>query len=109
MTVAVDEFIDQYVALWHEPDPARRRAAVEQVWTSDADHLTQNLEAHGTDEITERVAKAYERFVSGGDYSFRPRGDAQSHHDTITFHWEMVDTAGVIAGAGLDVFLLAPD
>ena len=103
------DFVDRYVAVWHEPDPDRRRAAVEAIWSPDAIHLTETIEARGTDEITARVGRAYDKFVKDGEYTFRSRGDVHAHHDTITFHWEMVDTAGTLAGAGLDVFLLDPD
>src|SRR5205823_3680571 len=110
LTLMTEDLIARYVAMWHETDPDRRRAAVEELFTPDAEHFTATLEARGYDEITARVSGAYERFVAPGQYRFRSADDVQSHHDTVTFHWEMVDvTDGSVAGAGLDVFLLNGD
>jgi hypothetical protein len=102
----LDAFIDRYVAVWHEPDPQARRSAVEALWTADAEHYTATIEARGHDQITARVAEAYERFVQPGTYRFRSAGDQTGHHRTAAFHWEMVATAdGELAGRGLDVFV----
>jgi hypothetical protein len=36
-----NEIADRYVALWNEPDPDARRAAVAQLWTEDGAHILQ--------------------------------------------------------------------
>jgi uncharacterized protein len=109
-SLELDQFVDRYVAMWHEADPIERRRTVERLWAADAMNCTPTLLARGHDEITARVASAHERFVATGEYRFRPRGEATGHHDSVCLEWEMVGVAdGVVAGGGLDFFLLAPD
>lgn len=118
---------DRYVAVWNEPDPERRRAAVRELWSPDARHVLQPpeeirrvaaglgfdrtvLEARGHDALEVRVARAYDEFVASGGYLFRSRGDADRLHDVVKFHWEMVSRAGGdVAGVGLEILLLGPD
>ncbi len=110
ITLPLDQLIDRYLAVWHEPDPAARRLAVEELWAPDGLNATSTLMARGYDEIAARVTSAYERFVAIGEYRFRPRGAAAAHHDSVCFEWEMVGVAdGAVAGGGLDFFLLAAD
>ncbi|HEV7731204.1 MAG TPA: hypothetical protein VGR62_03535 [Candidatus Binatia bacterium] len=104
------DFIDRYIAIWHEPDAARRRQLVAALWTEDAAHFTRNIAVHGHDEITARVGRAYTEFVGSGGYRFRPRGPAEEHHAGVRFAWEMVPAAGgAAAGAGTTFLALADD
>ncbi|MGI5183835.1 hypothetical protein ACQEVZ_47035 [Dactylosporangium sp. CA-152071] len=123
----LQQLIDRYVAVWGEPDPARRRAAVRDLWTGDAVHVLQAplemrqaaaglgfgrlaLEARGHDALESRVSRAYEEFVAPGGYVFRARGDADRLHDVVKFHWEMVPAGGgAPAGVGLEILVLSPD
>jgi hypothetical protein len=75
------EFMDRYLAVWHESDATRRSHAVEQIWTSDAEHYTATIEARGFEQITARVAGAYEKWVAPGQYRFRAGSAVDSHHD----------------------------
>jgi hypothetical protein len=109
-SIELQQFVDRYIAVWHEADPGERRRGVEQLWSPDALHCTPTLLALGHDEITARVAGAYERFVAPGEYRFRARDEATTHHDSVCLEWEMVGLAyGAVAAGGLDFFLLAPD
>ena len=115
----------RYAAVWNQPDPAQRRAAVAELWTDDAVHLLEPPEeardaaralainpvfaARGHAELTARVARAYEEWVERGGFSFRPRGDAARVADLVKFHWEMVTPDAEAVAAGLEVVLLAAD
>jgi hypothetical protein len=117
--------VNSYVAVWCEPDPAKRRLAVEQLWTEDAAHLLQPpqeardaaaalvinpiFEARGHTELEARVARAYEMWVAPGEYSFRPKGNEARVGDAVKFNWEMITTDGEMAAVGLELVLLAPD
>jgi hypothetical protein len=66
-------------------------------------------EARGHDELEARVARAYDDFVSPGEYPFRPGGVAWRHAEIVVMTWEMVAGDGAVAGGGRDVLVLDPD
>lgn len=121
------DLTDRYAAVWGEPDPERRRAAIRELWSADAVHVLQPpqemrqraeglgfdrlvLEAGGHDALEVRVTRAYEEFVAPGTFVFRSRGDADRLHDVVKFHWEMVPRAGGdVAAVGLEILILGPD
>jgi V8-like Glu-specific endopeptidase len=118
---------DRYVALWNEPDPQRRRAAVKELWTEDGAHLLQPpqeareiagrsgigltavFEARGHNALVERAASAHEEWVARGGMTFRRRDDVERVADAVKFHWEAVGADGQVAGVGLELLLLGPD
>jgi hypothetical protein len=117
---------DRYVAVWNEPDPTRRRAAVEQLWSEDASHTLQppqeiraaadalgvavDLEARGYAALEDRVTKSHAEFVEQGGFVFRPAGDAARLRDMVKLRWEMVPRAGGdVVATGLQILLLDPD
>lgn len=117
----------RYIAVWTEPDAARRRSALEALWAAGGRHVLQppqeirdaaarlgfdhsTLEAQGYDAIETRVQRSYDEFVAGGKYTFRPAGDAVRLDGTVLFRWEMVDLAdGAVVGGGREVLVLAGD
>jgi hypothetical protein len=117
----------RYVALWTEPDPDRRRAAIRALWSEGCAHILQapeeilklaanvgftsaSLTARGYDSLEVRVSRAYEEFVAPGEYTFRPFGTAQRLEDIVKLRWEMVPVAGgEPAGIGLDILILDDD
>lgn len=123
----LNRLTDRYVAVWNEPDPERRRAAIRDLWAPDAVHVLQPpeemrktaeelgfgravLEARGHHALEHRVTRAHEEFVAPGTFVFRSRGDADRLHDIVKFRWEMAPRdGGEIAGVGLEVLLLGPD
>jgi hypothetical protein len=118
---------NRYVAVWNEPDPARRRAAIRELWSADATHVLQPpdqmrtaaaglgfdrlvLQARGHDALEARVTRSHQEFVAPGRFVFRSRGDADRLHDVVKFHWEMAHRdGGAVAGVGLEILLLGPD
>ena len=122
----LEDLVESYVAVWNEPDPERRRAAVRELWAPDAVHVLQPpeeirrvaagigfdrpvLEARGHDALDVRVTRAHDEFVAPGGYVFRARGDADRLRDVVKFRWEMVHRDGPVAGVGLEVLVLAAD
>ncbi|WP_405006933.1 hypothetical protein OHV13_25175 [Kitasatospora purpeofusca] len=117
----------RYVALWNEPDPKRRRRAIEELWATNGVHLLQPpedmreraselgfadtvLEARGHDALERRVARAYEEFVAGGGYTFREQGGAIRVGDAVKLSWVMVRPGEEeVLGGGVEVLVLDED
>lgn len=120
-----NELADRYVAIWNEPDPERRRAAVRTLWTENGAQLLKppedirhsaaklaiqpTLEARGHAELEARVSRAYEEFVAPGTMTFRSCNDADRVKDAVKFRWEAIGAGGEPQGAGLQVLILDPD
>jgi hypothetical protein len=103
----LDGFIRRYVAMWHEPDVARRRAIVESLFATDAEDVMQRTVCRGIDEIAARVTRAHDEWVAAKHHAFSPTGNAASHHHLVKFLWKMAPAGGGPAVSyGLDVFVL---
>ncbi|MEU5994380.1 hypothetical protein ABZ806_35865 [Spirillospora sp. NPDC047418] len=120
---------DRYVAQWNEPDPAARRALIDELWAPDALHVlvvppqeirdaaaslavpAPPLEVRGHDALTARVARAYEMFVAPGEHVFEAAAEpAVLLPDVVAVRWSMVTTGTREAvGGGVDVLALDAD
>jgi hypothetical protein len=123
------DLTDRYVDLWNEPDPARRRDRIAELWAPGggqvlvdppaevravADHhqfAAPPLAVHGYDALDARVTRAYELFVAPGDYRFAAAAEPDRLLDHVVgVAWTMVSTAdGSTAGGGVNVLHLAED
>jgi hypothetical protein len=121
------ELAQQYVALWNEPDPDRRRRMIAKLWTEHGTHILQPpqeirriaaqpgigmtaiLTAQGYEEIEARAASAYEHWVGSEGLSFRGRDDADRLGDVVKLHWEAVAKDGTVFAVGLSVLVVAAD
>ncbi|MFJ8435372.1 hypothetical protein ACIQ9P_29155 [Kitasatospora sp. NPDC094019] len=126
-TGTAQRIADRYVALWNQPDPERRRRAIEELWAADGVHLLQPpadlreraaelgftetvLEARGHDALERRVTRAYEEFVGGGEYAFRGHGEAVRVGDAVRLTWVMVRPGeDEVLGGGVDLLVLDRD
>ncbi|MET7394056.1 hypothetical protein ABZS66_11225 [Dactylosporangium sp. NPDC005572] len=119
------ELAERYIAQWTEPDPAKRRDAIERLWADDAAHVLhppveirqaadrlgfadQALRAEGHDAIERRVARSYDDFVAGQGFTFRARGGAVRLDGVVRIGWEAV-LGGEVHGGGEDLLVLAAD
>ncbi|NEB92033.1 hypothetical protein [Streptomyces bauhiniae] len=108
--MSAKELLDRYVAVWNEPDPAVRRAAVAALWTPDGLQHTQTRRFQGTEDLVARVTEAHDQFVAGQGLRFRAGGEPVGHHGALAFNWLMTpgDSENVLA-VGFDVVLLDED
>lgn len=103
-------FVQDYVAVWNEPDVERRRALIRTLWQEDASHLARTLEAVGYAGIEKRVTDAYQKWVKEKGNIFRLRDGVDGHHDTIKLRWEMLPASGgAVISIGLDFLVLGSD
>jgi hypothetical protein len=96
--------IDTYLEAWSEPDAARRRELIAQVWAEDGELVDPPLDGAGHDGI-DGMAVALQGLYEG--HRFRRASAVDAHHDACRFAWELVAPDGSVALTGLDVALLA--
>jgi hypothetical protein len=109
-TISLEELVERYVAIWNDPDPATRSAAIPHLWVENGVNFTSSLEARGYPALEARIAGAHDRYVATGEHWFRSCGVVQSHHGAARVRWEMVRTeSGEVAASGCEFFVLADD
>jgi hypothetical protein len=99
---------DRYVAVWSEPDPQSRRAAIASLWERDGVEYVEGTQFRGHEELDARIAHAYDEFVGSGKYSVTMADDVTRHDDIITFAVQLSTETGQVAWAAR-VFLLLGD
>ena len=99
---------DRYLAVWSEPDPQSRRAAIASLWEPDGVEYVEGTQFRGHEELDARIAHAYEEFVASGKYNVTMADDVTRHDDIITFAVQLSTQAGQVAWAAR-VFLLLGD
>jgi hypothetical protein len=104
---SLDAFVDRYIEMWNDPDPATRRATIEAQWAADAGNYTLTMAAEGLDEIEARVTRAYESYVGTGLHRFRQHVPYVAHHGALRIWWEMVQVAdGDVVALGQEFLVL---
>jgi hypothetical protein len=101
--------VTRYLAVWNEPDPAVRRAAIEEIWLPDATEFVHEAHHHGYAELEARVNSPYQAFVASGKYSIEGAGDVTRHDDIVMFTVQLVTPEGTVDFATRVFLLLADD
>jgi len=96
---AVTELVDQYFAMWNEPDDKRRRDLIANIWTETATYVDPMLQADGHAGIDAMVNGVHERFPG---HRFRRTGEVDMHHDRVRFTWELAPEGGAPVVKGID-------
>lgn len=92
--INLTEFVERYVQVWNDPDPAARRHLVRALWSPDAVEFTDANEFRGHDALDGRVTAAHTRFVEEGGSRFVPAAEPAAHHDALLMTVEMGPAAG---------------
>jgi len=100
------ELIDRYIAVWNEPDAAKRDVAVAEIWRVDAFAASAASQYAGREAIAGRVTRTYEDFVAKQGFVFRAVGDPDVHHEAMRIRWEMAPSGGGPAVSGGVQFLI---
>ena len=85
---------DNYVAVWMQSDPERRRQQIAALWVADGQHYVDVREAHGHAALEQRITGSHNKNVRDAGNRFRAVQDARALHDIVTFHWEMLPATG---------------
>jgi hypothetical protein len=100
------EMVARYLAVWNDPDPGSRRAAIAGLWAPDGAEFVEGTQFRGHEELGARISGAYQEFVASGRYAVTAASDVTRHNDIVTFTIQLTTpAAGEIAWAAR-VFLL---
>jgi len=99
----------RYLAVWSEPDPAARRAAIAGLWASDGAEFVEGTRFRGHEELEARIARAYQEFVASGRYAVTAADDVSRHDDIVTFTIQLTAPDGEVAWAARVFVLLGED
>jgi hypothetical protein len=95
----------RYLAVWSEPDPAARRAAIAGLWAGDGCEFVEGTQFRGHEELAARITAAYQEFVGSGRYAVSAASDVTRHDDIVTLTIQLTAPDGEVAWAAR-VFLL---
>jgi SnoaL-like domain len=99
--------VEDYIAVWNEPDGERRRAIIARTFTEDAGYLDPMMSGAGHDGIDTMVAAAQRQFPG---HRFVLADGPDGHHDRARFTWHLVaDGHDVPAAVGTDFATVAED
>lgn len=100
------EIATQYVRIWNENDPARRRRLIEQAFTPEARYIDPLMQSDGHDALDAMIGAAQVQF-SG--LCFSVSGKSDGHHDVVRFSWSLGSGEAEPLACGTDIAVLAPD
>jgi uncharacterized protein len=103
---SVADFVDRYVAVWNEPDPARRAEAVAALWAEDGVEFTDTREHRGHQAIEARVAEAHGQFIATGESHVAAGDNAVQLHGALSFTIMLVPAGRDTAFWAAEVFVI---
>jgi hypothetical protein len=103
--MATAQIAARYLAVWSEPDPVSRGAAIAGLWAPDGAEFVEGAQFRGHEELAARIAAAYQEFVASGRYAVTATPEVTRHDDIITLIIQLTTPGGEIAWAAR-VFLL---
>ncbi|NYT85478.1 nuclear transport factor 2 family protein [Pollutimonas harenae] len=100
------EIATQYVHIWNESDPTRRRTLIEQTFTPDASYIDPLTQSTGHQALDAMISVAQAQF-SG--LSFSVSGKPDGHHEVLRFSWSLGKDDACPVARGTDIAVIAPD
>jgi hypothetical protein len=107
MTNPINQLIDTYISAWNEAEPQRRRALVDQTFTTEATYLDPMMSGAGTEEITTMIGAAQQQLAG---HRFVLAGAPDEHHGRVRFTWHLEpDAGGAPVAVGHDFATVSAD
>lgn len=103
------EIVARYVAVWSEPDPGSRRAAIASLWAPDGAEFVEGTHFRGHQELDARITHAYQEFVASGRYAVTSTSNVTRHDGIVTFTIQLTTPGGEVAWAARVILFLAGD
>ena len=96
---SIVSLIDNHLSAYGEPDRARRRDAVAQLWATDGRLVDPPLAARGHDEI---VAQSDALLAQFPGHRFRRSSGVDVHHGQLRYAWQLLNPKGDAVLEGVD-------
>jgi len=103
---AIGTLVDQWLAAYGEPDPARRLAAIRATWHPEGRLVDPPLEARGHQGIHDQAATVQAQFPG---HRFERTTVVDAHHEFLRYGWRLLDANGAAVLEGIDVVELDVD
>ena len=103
---ATTTLVDDYIAMWNEPDDTRRREIVQRTVSDDATYVDPLMNGQGTDGIAAMIAGAQEQYPG---HRFALVAGPDEHHGRMRFSWSLASGDGDVIAIGHDFATLDPD
>lgn len=98
--MTVTDIVNAYVAAWHEPDEAARRALLDASWADIGEYCDPNVKVEGRDALVAHIAR-YESNRPG--HVIAVISGVDEHHGYLRFSWSLADPDGQVIMEGIDV------
>jgi hypothetical protein len=103
MSNQASELAQRYIEIWNETDAARRRAAIDKLYTEDCTYCDPLAAVTGRAAIDGFIAGVQAQFPGA---QFQLGGPVDAHHDQARFVWHAGAPGGEPAAIGFDVMVL---
>ncbi|MEW6129659.1 MAG: nuclear transport factor 2 family protein [Acidobacteriota bacterium] len=100
------ELIDGYIAMWNEPDAARRDDLIARIWDENASYVDPVLNGEGHAGIQTMVQGVQEKFPG---HRFNRTSEVDTHHNQLRFTWALGAEGAEPIVKGTDFGVLAED
>jgi hypothetical protein len=98
--------VDDYIAMWNERDPRRRRVLVARTVTENATYIDPLMEGDGVEQITAMIGAAQDQYPG---HTFALQAGPDAHHDRVRFSWTLSPNGGEPIAVGVDFATVAGD
>src|SRR5262249_36090644 len=94
-----NKLADDYLALWNETEPVRRKALLTETWTPDATYADPLISGAGLMQIDDLIGAVQSKFPG---FRFKLVKCAESMGDHVRFSWELGPPGGEAPIGGTD-------
>lgn len=106
-TAEITTVVNDYIAVWNEPDAVRRQQLIARTWTEDGTYLDPLMRGGDPEQIGAMVGAAQAQFPG---HRFELTAGPDAHNDVVRFTWTLVAVeSGQPAAVGVDFATVAPD
>jgi hypothetical protein len=92
--------VDTYLSAYNETDAAARLALLEKAFSPHGRLIDPPVGGEGRQGISDMMGAVHQQFPG---HTFRRSSGIDEHHGYLRYGWELLDPAGNVALAGMDI------